>query len=253
MRHEPGSCLGWIKPDDGVRGLDYECFRLNEWLRAQGVTGVRVVVEPSHAENGHGLDLLRHTGDIRRLLPPARRLVEAGAGALCWACTSGSFVGGLPWAQEQTQVLAAAACVPATSASLSLVAAIQHLGASRVDLLSPYPEELTEMLRAFLGACGISVRSLRALDCKTGSDSHRLDLHRALAGFAEAGLRGGVPLVIPDSAVNTLHCLAAVEAELGRPVITANQATLWQGLRLLHLAPQIAGGGRLLSGKAVTR
>jgi maleate isomerase len=245
--------LGWIKPDDGVRfgaGVeDYECFGLDAWMRARGVAGVRVVVETSEADNGHGVAQLRRTGESARLRGPARRLAAAGAGALCWACTSGSFVGGADWARDQVAVLTAETGLPATSASLALAEAVRELGAAEVDVLSPYPGPLTDVLRAFLAACGIEVRTVAALGCEAGSDSHRLDLRAAVAAFAPRLSGGAVPLVIPDSAVNTLAMVAELETDLGRPVVTANQATLWKGLRLLGRASRVPRAGVLLTGR----
>lgn len=57
-----------------------------------------------------------------------------------------------------------------------------------------------------------------------------------------------MPLVIPDSAVNTLDLVGDLEAELGRPVVTANQATLWQGLTLLGAPAVVRAAGLLLAG-----
>jgi len=45
-----------------------------------------------------------------------------------------------------------------------------------------------------------------------------------------------------------LRCVAMIdglERALGRPVVTANQASLWRCLRLSGLDAQIAGYGRL--------
>jgi maleate isomerase len=254
-KNDPGPCiLGWIKPDDGVPlpagAPDYECFRLEPWLRARGVAGVRVRVVTSVAESGHGGDQLLQTGDVRRLLDPARRLVADGAAVLCWACTSGSFAGGVAWAREQVRRVAAETGRPATSASLALVAALGALRATVVDLLSPYPTTLTATLRTFLGDCGIAVRTAAALGCPTGSDSHRLDLREAVAQFASGRAPDSVPLVIPDSAVNTLDLVGDLEARLGRTVITANQATLWHALMLAGVPPAVPAAGRLLAPRA---
>jgi maleate isomerase len=43
----------------------------------------------------------------------------------------------------------------------------------------------------------------------------------------------------------------ALERDLGRPVVTANQASLWRCLRLAGLSPSIDGYGRLLAGAGV--
>ncbi|MFD6454668.1 hypothetical protein ACFWF3_28185, partial [Nocardia sp. NPDC060220] len=39
-------------------------------------------------------------------------------------------------------------------------------------------------------------------------------------------------LLIPDTAMHTLEVLPKLEAALGKPVLTANQVTIWEGLRL---------------------
>jgi maleate isomerase len=247
------SILGWIKPDDGVRfdgGVaDYECFGLDTWLRARGLVDVRVVVETSDADNGHGVAQLLRTGEATRLRSPARRLAAAGAGVLCWACTSGSFVGGAAWARDQLAALTAETGLPATSASMALAEAVRALGAAEVDLLSPYPAPLTDVLRDFLSAYGIGVRAVAALGCEAGADSHKIDLGAAVTDFAPRLSSPAVPLVVPDSAVNTLELVARLESDLGRPVVTANQATLWQALRLLGRSTRVPAAGALLAGR----
>jgi maleate cis-trans isomerase len=244
--------LGWIKPDDGVpvpAGVaDYECYRLESWLQARGVAGVRVLVERSRADNGHGVHQLLGTGDAERLLAPARRLAARGAEALCWACTSGSFAGGIEWSRHQLAALSVETGLPVTSASFALADAVRSLGAGVVDLLSPYPGPLTDILATFLAACGVRVRSAVALGCATGSDSHGLDLRAVVAASAASGAGDRVPVLIPDSAVNTLDLVAELEASLGRLVVTANQATLWKGLTLLGMPPAVPAAGRLLAG-----
>ena len=40
-------------------------------------------------------------------------------------------------------------------------------------------------------------------------------------------------VLLPDTALHTAAYLTELEAELGKPVLTANQVTVWEGLRLL--------------------
>src|SRR5690242_7162896 len=101
----PGSVIGWIKPDDGERvdgqPLDYECFQLTEWLADRGRPDLIVDVELATAEALHTPEDLMATGDLTRLLPPANRLARRGVDIVAWVCTSGSFVGGRKWAEQQ--------------------------------------------------------------------------------------------------------------------------------------------------------
>ena len=55
--------------------------------------------------------------------------------------------------------------------------------------------------------------------------------------------------VVPDTAVYSLDKVAAAEAALGRPVVTANQATVWQSLRLLGREHRLADAGTLFAAR----
>ena len=46
----------------------------------------------------------------------------------------------------------------------------------------------------------------------------------------------------------TLPLIAPLEAELGVPIVTSNQATLWAMLRAVGIEDRGPGGGRLLAG-----
>lgn len=234
------SLLGVILPADGT---DSEWRRIDAWLARRTAGAAGAVVEDSVSDGRHAVDSLLETGAEATLAGPARRLAEAGCGALVWACTSGSFVGGLEWARRQMAQLADASGLPATSTSLALLAACARLGAATVDLLSPYPPAVTERLLAFLADGGVAVAQASSLGCADGRASHALDLKAAAGGMSSGTSR---PLLIPDTAIDSLDLVEPLEAGLARPVVTANQASLWHGLTLLgHTAP-IAGAGRLL-------
>jgi hypothetical protein len=50
---------------------------------------------------------------------------------------------------------------------------------------------------------------------------------------------------IPCTAVRTLEAIEPLEQRIGKPVITAIQATMWAVQRLAGVAADVAGGGRL--------
>jgi arylmalonate decarboxylase len=45
----------------------------------------------------------------------------------------------------------------------------------------------------------------------------------------------------------TVKMIAAIEEEIGKPVITSNQATFWRALRMAGIPDKIEGFGRLLA------
>lgn len=235
-------CLGVLYPGDGT---DTEILHLERWLPAHGIAGVAARVERPPSWGGHGREALLGLGSAESLRPFALRLAEAGCGALVWACTSGSFVGGLGWAHDQSRGLTAATGLPATSATLAMIQAARALGATVVDVLGAYPEPITASFVACLRDCGIRVADTASLDAADGLASYCLDIMGELKRFSERRPGRAYPLLLPDTAIDTLDALARLERIAGRTVIAASQACVWQGLKLLGVAPVARDAGTL--------
>ncbi len=228
---------------------DTEVHRYDDWIARLGIEGVGVREGLTLTPGSHRIDCALETGSLDVLLPAASELAAAGCSAIAWACTCASFVGGLAWAERQVDELARASGLPATSTSLSMLAATRELGAGTVDVLSPYPARLTHTFLAFLNDAGIDVAAMTVLDCPEPEDSNALDLRREVNLF-DAGLSPRThPLLIPDTAIDAIALIPALEADLGRPVVSGNHATLWHSLRLLDVRYDFAGGGTLLAGQ----
>ena len=240
--------LGWIKPDDNVRP-DHDCYHIDRWLQKRGIEGVRTVVGTSVSSGVHEREELFEAGDLHKLIPPAKELADAGCDVIVWACTSGSFIGGLDWCRAQSSTLAEAIGRPATSTTLAIIAAIQHLGADTVDLLGTYPKPVTMVLNNLLEDADIQVDHAIALDAPEGKASFQLDLCREVKRLGGPSFGRSNPVIIPDTAANSLNLLTDLEAILQRPVVTAVQATLWYGLILLGVEPVAHDAGILFSGE----
>lgn len=238
--------LGVILPlPSNLSPADYEWTYLEPWLVERGVSDVRLVFEYSYSDGLHTEESLRETGSFETLLPHAQRLAEAGCDAIVWACTSGSFIGGLAWARAQADALASASGLPATSTSLALIAAIDHVRAHTVDLLSPYPKPVTASLEALLREAGLRVDRVESLDFYDGASSNQLDLQLEVLRFAGQSPESSSPLLIACTSVNGIDLIQSLESQVSRPVITANQASVWHGLALVDSHRTIKGAGTL--------
>jgi len=56
-------------------------------------------------------------------------------------------------------------------------------------------------------------------------------------------------ILVPDTAMHTLEIVAELEAAVGKPVLTANQVTVWKGLHLVGPVPSLSGLGSLFSAR----
>lgn len=246
-----GKMLGVIipgaRPDNTYESREYEVYRFDDWMRSHEVQDARAVFEVTVSEGSHVPDTAFATGRADLLREAGTRLADAGCNALAWACTCASFIGGLEWARNQAARLAEATGLPATSTSLALLAAIRSLGADTVDVLSPYPKELSAALEKFLHEANVEVAAMATLDCPGPVASHELDLRSEVARFHRRLPGRKHPLVIPDTAIDTIALVPTLEADIGRPVVGATQATLWQGLKLLGIRHREEKGGVLWS------
>lgn len=207
------------------------------------------LVHTSVGEDAHRVDALLDLGGAERLAEGARELVTAHApDAVMWACTSGSFVFGWDGAHEQVTLLERVTGLPTSSTSLAFVAACRALGLSRVSVAASYPHDVAEHFVTFLGAGGIEVTALGSHGIVTAAEVGTLGEREVEAVVRGADLTGGAQAVlVPDTAMHTLQWIPSLERAAGVPVLTANQVTVWQGLKLLGEVPVLGGLGTLFS------
>ncbi|CAM5337809.1 decarboxylase [Streptomyces spiroverticillatus] len=198
--------------------------------------------------DAHRVDALLEMGSADRLAAGVEELRLAGAEAVVWACTSASFVYGWEGAREQVRSLAAAAGLPASSTSFAFAGAVRELGATRVAVAATYPADVCELFAAFLKAAGAEVLFTRASGIITAAEVGTWGRDEVLA-LARAGDHPDAEAVLlPDTALHTAAHVADLERELGKPVLTANQVTVWEGLRLAQRRVRAPGLGRLFAG-----
>jgi maleate cis-trans isomerase len=200
------------------------------------------VIHTWEGSTDHDVDALLELGSRELLEPPAKEAAQAGADSVMWACTSGSFVYGWDGCLEQAGWVASASGVPSSSTSLAFAAAVHHLGLTRVSVAATYPKDVASHFVEFLGADGITVTALSTYDVPSGEDAGLLGPDWVLETARAADISGAECLLIPDTALHTLAILPELEETVGLPVLTANQVTAWQGLKL---AGHPASAGRL--------
>ncbi|MCX4454321.1 aspartate/glutamate racemase family protein [Streptomyces sp. NBC_01728] len=207
----------------------------DDYPRIEQLLGSDVRLQLVHTdigEDAHRVDALREMGSVARLAAGVEELRLSGAEAVVWACTSGSFVYGWEGAHEQVRALARAAGLPASSTSFAFAHAVREIGARRVAIAATYPQDVADLFAAFLREAGVEVVSTRASGIVTAAEVGTWGEAEILA-VARAGDRPDADVVLlPDTALHTAAHLPALEKALSKPVLTANQVTVWEALRL---------------------
>lgn len=203
------------------------------------------VVHTSVGLDQHSVEALLDLGSHDRLLEGAAALADRGVGAVLWACTSGSFVFGWEGARQQVDRLADHLGIPASSTSFAFVEAARALGARRVAVAASYPREVAERFVAFLDRAGITVTHLGSAGIVTAREVGTLNRQQVVALVEGIDRSGADAVLVPDTAMRTAAHLTDLEAAAGLPVLTANQVTVWEALRLTGRHPRGAGLGAL--------
>ncbi|MFE2514339.1 maleate cis-trans isomerase family protein [Streptomyces mirabilis] len=207
----------------------------DDYPRIEQLLGSDVRLQLVHTdigEDAHRVDALREMGSAVRLSAGVEELRLSGAEAVVWACTSGSFVYGWEGAHEQVRALARAAGLPASSTSFAFVHAVREVGARRVAIAATYPQDVADLFATFLREAGVEVVSSRASGIITAAEVGTWGEAEVLE-LARAGDHPDADAVLlPDTALHTAAHLSALEKDLSKPVLTANQVTVWEALRL---------------------
>lgn len=230
--------IGAIAPFDF--SADRDC-----WAYLEGTEGVDLYLTRTPPAAGPvSVALAREVGDHDAVLAAAASLLPVSA-HLAYLCTSGSFVGGRGREAALRERVLAAGAESFVTTSEAAVLALRALGLSRISLLAPYDRELTEAFVAYLGEAGVRVVAARYLGLAAGID--RLDPVE-LERLVVASDRTGAEAVLVGCTNLSAHSLiAGLERRLGKPVLAANQVTMWAALGALGRPPSPALGQRLFA------
>jgi maleate cis-trans isomerase len=134
---------------------------------------------------------------------------------------------------------------PFATAFGSVVAALKVLGVTRVALGTPYSEETTLKGKALLEEHGFAVvrhgrlENVTNIYDETPERAYRLGRSVDTPAVQAVFLSGlGMP---------TIATLATLEQDLGKPVISAASAMMWQALQLAGVREGVPGYGQLLA------
>jgi maleate isomerase len=186
--------------------------------------------------------LLEMEGDAAR---SARQIAQTRVGVIAFGCTSGSFVGGPGYDDRLIRIIEGETGVRATTTTTAVIRALNAFGISRIALATPYTNEVTKLEVDYLQASGFEVTNWQGggivgvadiQECPPETSYRRaraVDNDRAEAVF------------ISCTGFRTIENIAKLEADLGKPVVTSNQATYADCLRFLGVGEARPGFGSL--------
>lgn len=123
---------------------------------------------------------------------------------------------------------------PFVTASQAVVGYLNAQRFADVAIVSPYPPHLDRLVPGYLSRRGITVRQSATLNIDDIREVGNLDPVQVYRLAKKTRSDGIDALVVLATDLPTIDIVEALEADVGVPVVTTNQALTWAGVKLLN-------------------
>ena len=190
------------------------------------------------------VSLLQRMAEDPDIESAALRGAKARPACITYACTAASFVRGKGGDEEINNRISAATGIPASSTSTAILRALRALNIRRLAVATPYLDELNDRLKLFLDAHGVQVVSMLGLNAKV---IQHVSPHEIVQLARDCDSPEAEAVFISCTTMKTAPYISELETSLQKPVLSANQVTLWDAAQLTGAPPVMADRGTLFA------
>ena len=176
--------------------------------------------------------------DVTKEILPDQKL-----DCVAYGCTSGSIAAGYDSIFEKVNK-----AKPNTKVSTPITAAIKgmkKLGIKNLSIFTPYTSEINDSVADFFNKENFKINDMNYFDIASDLDIGKVDSNYLFSVLKKIDLSKSDALFVSCTALPVLSLINDLEKELNKPVITSNQALIWDCLELINSNNNIEGFGRL--------
>lgn len=182
---------------------------------------------------------------VQEIESESQKLADVDVDVIIFPATAPSSRNGPGYDQELIKRISAASGKPATTASTALLEALRVLSVKKIALGAPWSASINQSVAAFLEANGVEVLAQEALGLVRNLEIGLLDPQTAF----DVGRRVDRPeadaVMLACGNWSTFRIVDRLEHDIGKPVLTTNQVSLWHALKMIGARP-LDGPGVLL-------
>lgn len=182
---------------------------------------------------------------VQEIESESRKLADVDVDVIIFPATAPSSRNGPGYDQELIKRISAASGRPATTASTALLEASHALSVKRIALGAPWSASVNRSVAAFLEANGVEVLAQEALGLVRNVEIGLLDAQTAFDVGRRVNRPDADAVLLACGNWSTFGIIDQLERELGKPVLTTNQVSLWHALKMMGTRP-LDGLGILL-------
>jgi maleate isomerase len=176
----------------------------------------------------------------------AHRIASVTPDVVAYACTAGTFLEGKAALTQQIERIAKIVECPVVATSKAMIEALRALGIRRLALATPYLDSVNEAEVRFLAEHGFEVCAVRGLGL-SGKAIREVPPDEVFSFVRGSDTDDAEAIFVSCTDFRAMEVIDALERELGKPVLTSNQVTLWDVLRALGRSTHVPNFGKLLA------
>ncbi len=180
------------------------------------------------------------------VIPAAKSLADCEVDAICYGCTSGSFLEGPSYSNRIEENIKNETGIAAITTANAMAESIKELGLKKIAIVSPYIQATNERLINFLKECKIEVVSLKAfelLDQFEHANIPSFSIYRLVRAADVADAEG---VFISCTQLPSIDVVEALENDLKKPVIAATAAAMWLAMKKAGVKIPLEGYGEIM-------
>ena len=178
----------------------------------------------------------------------ALELASAEVDVILQAGTAIAFFRGFGHDRELSRRIHAVTGTQATTSLSAVVEALRTLEIQRLAIATSYLADIDARLAEVLEKSGFEVAAIRGMGLKKSIDMGKVTAEETYRLARE--VVGSAPkadgILISCGNLRTFEAIETLETDTGLPVVTSNQAGLWQVLRMAGIKDPLISLGRLL-------
>jgi maleate isomerase len=183
---------------------------------------------------------------VEQLETASGLLAEADVDVIVLAATAPSSRMGIGYDQTLIERIRSASGKPATTASTALFEALRSLGVKTIVLGAPWGKSVNQTTANFIEANGFRVLSQECLGVVRNHEVGLLNPQTAYDMGRKIDHADADAVMLACGNWRALEIIDQLERDLGKPVLSTNQVSLWHALNIIEAGP-LAGYGSLLS------
>lgn len=193
-------------------------------------------------------EVVKHLRRAEEFIADASEMItHVRPSVVVMAGTGVSFIGGHGYDQMLIKKMKERnGNLPTTTTSTSVIDALKKMKITKVSMGMAYVEPVSRTVMKFVEDSGVKVLNAKWLN-KAGPDIGEVSKETIYHLAREVDVPESQAIFISCVNLHTVEIIETIEKDLQKPVITSNQATMWNILRMANINDKIPGFGQLLS------